>query len=35
VAFAGLVLIVAPTLVICLTLQRYITKGLTAGAVKG
>ena len=34
-AFAGLVLIVAPTLIICLTLQRYITKGLTAGAVKG
>lgn len=34
-AFAGLVLMVAPTVVICLTLQRYITKGLTAGAVKG
>jgi N-acetylglucosamine transport system permease protein len=34
-AFAGLVLIVAPTLIICLSLQRYITKGLTAGAVKG
>ena len=34
-AFAGLVLMLTPTLVICLTLQRYISKGLTAGAVKG
>ena len=34
-AFAGLVLMLAPTLVICLSLQRYIRKGLTAGAVKG
>jgi len=34
-AFAGLVLMLTPTLLICLLLQRYITKGLTAGAVKG
>ena len=35
IAFAGLVLMLAPTLVLCVALQRYITKGLTAGAVKG
>ena len=34
-AFAGLVLMLTPTLVICLALQKYISKGLTAGAVKG
>jgi ABC-type glycerol-3-phosphate transport system permease component len=34
-AFAGLVLMLLPTLLICLILQKYITKGLTAGAVKG
>jgi N-acetylglucosamine transport system permease protein len=34
-AFAGLVLMLAPTLAVCLVLQKYITKGLTAGAVKG
>jgi len=34
-AFAGLVLMLAPTLAVCLLLQKYITKGLTAGAVKG
>jgi ABC-type glycerol-3-phosphate transport system permease component len=34
-AFAGLVLMLTPTLAVCLTLQKYITKGLTAGAVKG
>jgi ABC-type glycerol-3-phosphate transport system permease component len=34
-AFAGLVLTIVPTLFICLSLQRYITKGVTAGAVKG
>lgn len=34
-AFAGLVLMLAPVVVVCVTLQRYITKGLTAGAVKG
>ncbi len=34
-AFAGLVLMLAPTLGVCLLLQKYITKGLTAGAVKG
>lgn len=34
-AYAGLVLMLAPTLIVCLILQKYITKGLTAGAVKG
>jgi ABC-type glycerol-3-phosphate transport system permease component len=34
-AYAGLVLMLAPTLGVCLLLQNYITKGLTAGAVKG
>jgi ABC-type glycerol-3-phosphate transport system permease component len=34
-AFAGLVLMLTPTLLVCVLLQRYITKGLTAGAVKG
>ncbi len=34
-AFAGLVLMLAPTLAVCMMLQKYITKGLTAGAVKG
>jgi ABC-type glycerol-3-phosphate transport system permease component len=34
-AFAGLVLMLTPTLAICLALQKYISKGLTAGAVKG
>ena len=35
VAFAGLVLMLTPTTLVCLTLQKYISKGLTAGAVKG
>lgn len=35
VAFAGLVLMLTPTLAVCLVLQKYISKGLTAGAVKG
>jgi ABC-type glycerol-3-phosphate transport system permease component len=34
-AFAGLVLMMLPTLVIYMLLQRYITRGITAGAVKG
>ena len=34
-AFAGLVLMMTPTLVIYMFLQRYITRGITAGAVKG
>jgi N-acetylglucosamine transport system permease protein len=34
-AFAGLVIMLTPTLLVCVLLQRYITKGLTAGAVKG
>lgn len=34
-AFAGLVLMMAPTLLTYVLLQRYITRGITAGAVKG
>jgi ABC-type glycerol-3-phosphate transport system permease component len=34
-AFAGLVLMMVPSLVVYIALQRYITKGITAGAVKG
>jgi ABC-type glycerol-3-phosphate transport system permease component len=34
-AFAGLVLMMAPTLLTYVMLQRYITRGITAGAVKG
>jgi ABC-type glycerol-3-phosphate transport system permease component len=34
-AFAGLVLMMAPTLLTYIVLQRYITRGMTAGAVKG
>jgi ABC-type glycerol-3-phosphate transport system permease component len=34
-AFAGLVLMMAPTLLTYVVLQRYITRGITAGAVKG
>ncbi|QDU70867.1 carbohydrate ABC transporter permease [Mucisphaera calidilacus] len=33
--FAGLVIIVIPTLIIYLLLQRHLTKGVTLGAVKG
>ena len=34
-AFAGLVLIMLPTLVVYVLLQRHITKGITLGALKG
>jgi ABC-type glycerol-3-phosphate transport system permease component len=34
-AFAGLVLMMAPTMLVYVGMQRYITKGITAGAVKG
>jgi ABC-type glycerol-3-phosphate transport system permease component len=34
-AFAGLVLMMAPTLLLYIALQRYLTQGITAGAVKG
>ena len=33
--FAGMVIIMIPTLIIYLIFQKYITSGLTAGAVKG
>ena len=33
--FAGLVITMVPTLVVYLLLQRHLTKGITAGAVKG
>ncbi len=35
VAFAGLVLMMLPTLLAYLFLQKHLTKGITAGAVKG
>ena len=34
-AFAGLVLIMLPTLIVYIVLQRHITKGITLGALKG
>jgi len=34
-AFAGLVLIMAPTLVVYAFLQQHLTKGITVGALKG
>ena len=34
-AFAGLVLMMLPTLVVYIALQKHLTKGITAGAVKG
>jgi ABC-type glycerol-3-phosphate transport system permease component len=34
-AFAGLVLMMLPTLVVYVLLQKHLTKGITAGAVKG
>ncbi|HUU68898.1 MAG TPA: carbohydrate ABC transporter permease [Planctomycetota bacterium] len=34
-AFAGLVLIMLPTLIVYIILQRHITKGITLGALKG
>lgn len=34
-AFAGLVLMMVPTLVVYIAMQKYITKGIVAGAVKG
>ena len=35
VAFAGLVLMLTPTTIVCLSLQKFLSRGLTAGAVKG
>jgi ABC-type glycerol-3-phosphate transport system permease component len=34
-AFAGLVLVMLPTLLVYIPLQKYLVKGITAGAVKG
>jgi len=34
-AFAGLVLVMVPTLLVFIPLQRYLVKGITAGALKG
>ena len=34
-AFAGLVLMMLPTLIVYIFLQKHLTKGITAGAVKG
>jgi ABC-type glycerol-3-phosphate transport system permease component len=34
-AFAGLVLMMLPTLIVYVFLQKHLTKGITAGAVKG
>ncbi len=34
-AFAGLVIIMLPTLLVYIALQRHLTKGITLGAVKG
>jgi ABC-type glycerol-3-phosphate transport system permease component len=34
-AFAGLVLMMLPTLIAYMLLQKHLTKGITAGAVKG
>ena len=34
-AFAGLVLMMLPTLIVYVLLQKHLTKGITAGAVKG
>jgi ABC-type glycerol-3-phosphate transport system permease component len=34
-AFAGLVLMMLPTLVAYIFLQKHLTKGITAGAIKG
>jgi len=35
IAFAGLVLIMAPTMMVYVFLQQYLTKGITLGALKG
>jgi ABC-type glycerol-3-phosphate transport system permease component len=35
IAFAGLVLMMLPTLAVYVILQKHLTKGITAGAVKG
>lgn len=35
VAFAGLVMMLVPTLIAYLFLQKHLTKGITAGAIKG
>ena len=34
-AFAGLVLIMAPTMLVYAFLQQYLTKGITVGVLKG
>ena len=34
-AFAGLVLMMLPTLIAYIFLQKHLTKGITAGAIKG
>lgn len=34
-AFAGLVLVMVPTLLVFIPLQKYLVKGITAGAMKG
>ena len=34
-AFAGLVLIMAPTMLVYAFLQQYLTNGITVGALKG
>jgi N-acetylglucosamine transport system permease protein len=34
-AFAGLMLVMVPTLLVFIPLQRYLVKGITAGALKG
>jgi N-acetylglucosamine transport system permease protein len=35
IAFAGLVIVMLPTLCVYILLQKHLTKGITAGAVKG
>jgi raffinose/stachyose/melibiose transport system permease protein/N-acetylglucosamine transport system permease protein len=34
-AFAGLVLMMLPTFIAYIFLQKHLTKGITAGAIKG
>ncbi len=33
--FAGLVIVIVPTLLVYLVLQRRLTRGITVGALKG